>query len=361
VSTLNKTPLYKLHLELNAKMVPFAGYKMPVQYPSGIIEEHLHCRHHAGFFDISHMGQFVISGLSAAQELEKLSPGNINGLAIGQQRYAVLTNDSGGIIDDIIVTRRESGFLIVVNAACKDKDYAHLKHHLPDHCRIEILQDQALFALQGPSAANIMAQLSEQASKLLFMQACHTRIADLDCFISRCGYTGEDGFEISIANQHAETMAKLLLAFNEVAPIGLGARDTLRLEAGLSLYGHELSETITPVEAGLKWTFRKDATNFPGAEFIQSRLKTTPAIKRVGLQLEGRIPARQNTELFDSLDNKVGLVTSGSFSPSLERPIALGLIDSSNKDPVLFAKVRNRTITANISPLPFVTHHYLRS
>jgi len=342
-------------------MVPFAGYAMPVQYPTGIIEEHLHCRQHAGFFDISHMGQFVITGPSVAQELEKLTPGNITGLEIGQQRYAVLTNDIGGIIDDIIVTRRESDFLIVVNAACKDKDYAHLKHHLPDHCRIGILQDQALFALQGPSAAKVMAQLSEQVSKLLFMQARHTRIADMDCFVSSCGYTGEDGFEISVENQHAETLAKQLLAFNEVTPIGLGARDTLRLEAGLSLYGHELSETISPVEAGLKWTFRKNATNFPGAEIIQSQLKTASTKKRVGLQIEGRIPIRQNTELFDSLDNKVGLVTSGSFSPSLESPIALGLVDSSNKDPVLFAKVRNRTITANITPLPFVPHNYQRS
>ena len=361
MSTLNKTPLYKLHLELNAKMVPFAGYEKPVQYPSGIIEEHLHCRQHAGFFDISHMGQFVISGLSVAQELEKLTPGKISRLAIGQQRYAVLTNENGGIIDDIIVTRRESDFLIVVNAACKDKDYTHLKHHLPDHCTIKILQDQALFALQGPSAEKVMAQMSEQASKLLFMHACHTRISDIDCFISRCGYTGEDGIEISVENQHAETLAKQLLAFSEVAPIGLGARDTLRLEAGLSLYGHELSETISPVEAGLKWTFRKDATNFPGAEIIQSQLKSTPTKKRVGLQIEGRIPIRQNTELFDSQDNKVGLVTSGSFSPSLKSPIALGLIDSDNKDPVLFAKVRNRTIIANIAPLPFVPHNYQRS
>ena len=342
-------------------MVPFAGYEMPVQYPSGIIEEHLHCRQHAGFFDISHMGQFVITGLSIAQELEKLSPGNITRLAIGQQRYSVLTNDNGGIIDDIIVTRRESDFLVVVNAACKDKDYAHLKHHLPGHCRIEILQNQALFALQGPSAAKVMAQLSEPASKLLFMQACHTRIADLDCFISRCGYTGEDGFEISIANQHAETLAKLLLAFSEVAPIGLGARDTLRLEAGLSLYGHELSETISPVEAGLKWTFRKDATDFPSDKIIQSQLKTGAAKKRVGLQIDGKIPVRQNTELFDSLDNHVGFVTSGGYSPSLKSPIALGLIDSGNNDPVLFAKIRNRTITANITSLPFVPHNYLRS
>lgn len=361
VSTLTKTPLYKLHLELDAKMVPFAGYEMPVQYPSGIIEEHLHCRQYAGFFDISHMGQFLITGQSVAQALEKLSPGNISGLAIGQQRYAVLTNAEGGIIDDIIITRRASDFLIVVNAACKDKDFALLKHHLPDHCKIEILQDQALFALQGPLAAKVMAQLSEQASRLLFMQACYTRISDLDCFISRCGYTGEDGFEISITNQHAESLAKLLLAFNEVTPIGLGARDTLRLEAGLSLYGHELGETTTPVEAGLKWTFRKDATDFPGDNIILSQLKSGATKKRVGLQVEGKIPIRQNTELFDSLGNKVGLVTSGSFSPSLERPIALALIDSSNKDPVLFAKVRNRTITANISQLPFVPHNYQRS
>ncbi len=361
MSKLIQTPLHNLHLELGAKMVPFAGYEMPLQYTSGIIQEHLHCREQAGFFDISHMGQCLITGQSAAEELEKLTPGNITGLKTGQQRYTLLTNETGGIIDDIIITCTERGFVVIVNAACKEKDFTHLKHYLSAQCEIEIYQDRALFSLQGPATAKVMTQLCEQASKLSFMQACTGTIAGMECFISRCGYTGEDGFEISIANHYAETLAKQLLDFSEVAPIGLGARDTLRLEAGLSLYGHELNETISPVEAGLKWTFRKHATNFPGADIIQSQLQSGSNKKRVGLMVEGKIPVRQNCELFDSHDNLIGLVTSGSFSPSLGKPIALALIDSSYKESVLYAKVRNRTITANITPLPFITPHYYRS
>ncbi|MCF6251644.1 MAG: glycine cleavage system aminomethyltransferase GcvT [Methylococcaceae bacterium] len=358
---LIKTPLYNLHLELDAKMVPFAGYKMPVQYTSGIIQEHLHCRKHVGFFDISHMGQCIITGKTSAQELEKLTPGNISGLKSGQQRYTVLTNKNGGIIDDIIITRTESGFFIIVNAACKEKDFTHLKQHLSEHCEVKVLQDQALFAIQGPASAIIMAQLSAPASELSFMQTCTTQISDMPCFISRCGYTGEDGFEISIANQYAESLAKQLLAFDQVEAIGLGARDTLRLEAGLCLYGHELSETISPVEAGLKWTFRKDVDNFLGADTIQSQLKQGATNKRVGLLIEGKIPIRSGSDLFDSQNIKIGLVTSGSFSPSMNKPIALALIDSGYKEQVLYATVRSRTIIANISSLPFIPHRYHRS
>jgi aminomethyltransferase len=361
MSELIKTPLYKLHLKLAAKMVPFAGYEMPLQYATGIIQEHKHCREQAGFFDISHMGQCFITGQSVAEALEKLTPSNITGLKTGQQRYTVLTNDNGGIIDDIIITRTESGFLVVVNAACKEKDFAHLKRHLPEHCHCEMLQDRALFALQGPKAATIMGQLSEQASKLSFMQACNTQIAGMTCFISRCGYTGDDGFEISIENHFAEALAKQLLAFNEVAPIGLGARDTLRLEAGLSLYGHELTETISPVEAGLKWIFRKNATNFIGADIIQAQLKSGTSKVRVGLAIDGKLPVRKDCEVYDSQNNRIGLVTSGSFSPSLEKPIALALIDSNYKESTVFAKVRNHAITANITQLPFIPHRYKRS
>ncbi len=361
MSELKKTPLHALHLELRAKMVAFAGYEMPVRYHSGIIQEHLYCRQHAGFFDISHMGQCLITGSSAAQELETLTPGNITGLQTGQQRYALLTNKNGGIIDDIIITRLASGFLVIVNAACKEKDFAHLKQQLSNHCEITPLQDQALFALQGPAATDVIAQLAEQASKLSFMQGCYTHIEQIECFISRSGYTGEDGFEISIANQQAEALAKKILAFNQVTAIGLGARDTLRLEAGLSLYGHELSETISPVEAGLTWTFRNNATNFPGAEIIQAQLKAGATKKRIGLMIEGKIPLRQNTELFDSQNNRVGLVTSGSFSPSLKKSIALGFVDSANKDQTLIAKVRHHTVTAHITPLPFIPHRYQRS
>ncbi|MCK4841030.1 MAG: glycine cleavage system aminomethyltransferase GcvT [Methylococcales bacterium] len=360
MSELKTTPLYKLHLNLGAKMVAFAGYEMPVQYGSGIIQEHLHCRELAGLFDISHMGQFLITGLSVAEELETLVPGNISGLKNGQQRYTVLTNENGGIIDDIIITHLESGFLVVVNAACKEKDFAHLKQHLSNRCTIEDLHDQALLALQGPAAAQVMAQLSKQASELSFMQACSAQIADMTCFISRCGYTGEDGFEISIDNIHAETLANKLLTFNEIKAIGLGARDTLRLEAGLSLYGHELNDSISPVEAGLKWTFRKDATNYLGANILQHQLLSGTTRRRVGLIVDGKAPVRENTELFDDQDQLVGLVTSGSFSPSLGKPIALALINSHYKEAVLYAKVRKRMITVNIVSLPFIPHRYQR-
>ena len=361
MSELKRTALYQLHLNLDAKMVAFAGYEMPVQYGSGIIQEHLHCREQAGFFDISHMGQFLITGPTVAEELETLVPSDITGLKRGQQRYTVLTNKNGGIIDDIIITCLESGFLAVVNAACKEKDFTHLKHHLSNQCEIKILQDKALLALQGPASAQIMAQLSKHAAELKFMQACSAHIADMECFISRCGYTGEDGFEISVNNIHVETLAKRLLSFSEVKPVGLGARDTLRLEAGLSLYGHELNDSISPVEAGLKWTFRKGATNFLGADIIQTQSLSDTSRRRVGLIIEGKIPVRENTELFDDQDQSVGFVTSGSFSPSLGKPIALALINSGHKAPVLFAKIRKHLITLNIAPLPFIPHRYQRS
>jgi len=360
VSKLKKTPLYPLHTELAAKMVAFAGYEMPVQYPSGIIQEHKHCRAQAGFFDISHMGQCLISGPCVAEELEKLTPSNIIGLKTGQQRYTVLTNEKGGIIDDIIITRSEQGFLIVVNAACKEKDFAHLKQSLSSQCQIKVLHEQALFALQGPAAATIMAQLSLAASKLSFMHACHSQIAGIDCTISRCGYTGEDGFEISIANQYAETLAQQLLAFQQVKPIGLGARDTLRLEAGLSLYGHELTESISPIEAGLKWTFRNSLSGFLGDKIIQHQLEHGSNRTRVGLIIDGKIPVRENSELFDSQNNNIGFVSSGSFSPSLEKPIALAVINRLNKEQTLYAKVRKQIITLHITPLPFVPHRYQR-
>ena len=360
MSELQKTILYPVHIELGAKMVSFAGYNMPLQYPSGIIQEHLHCRDQAGFFDISHMGQCIITGTSVAKELEKLVPSDITSLSIGQQRYTVLTNTSAGIIDDIIITRLNPGYLIVVNAACKEKDFSHLKQHLPATCKIEILQNQALLAIQGPSAKEVISQLSKQATELAFMQSCTTQIADMPCIISRCGYTGEDGFEISIANQNAEVLAKQILSFEQVKPIGLGARDTLRLEAGLCLYGHEIDETITPIEAGLKWTFRKSPTKFLGSNIIQSQINTGVSKKRIGLIVDGKIPVRQNTELFDNQNNFVGIVTSGSFSPTLGKPIALALINNSNNDQTLYAKVRNRLLPVNKTQLPFVQHRYQR-
>ncbi len=359
---LKQTPLYSLHLELGAKMVPFAGYQMPVQYRKGILHEHLHCRSHVGFFDISHMGQCLILGDAAASELERLTPGNITGLKPGDQKYSVLTNNDGGIIDDIIVTRIDAGLMIVVNAACKDKDFGHLKQHLSDRCDFKERPEHALFALQGPAAASIMRKYSVQTAELSFMQALETEINGLKCSISRSGYTGEDGFEISVANLDAEPLARLLLAEDEVEPIGLGARDTLRLEAGLSLYGHELNESITPVEAGLQWTFKKGHDQFPGASKILGQLQHGSEKIRAGLLVTGKIPVREGSIVTTPEGVAVGQVTSGSFSPSLGQPIAMALLErnTASLGNTLYARVRDRQIEVTVSKLPFIPHRYHR-
>ena len=371
---LKQTPLYNLHLKLGAKMVPFAGYHMPLQYDKGIIHEHLHCRSQAGFFDISHMGQCLILGDSAAGELERLTPSDITGLKSGKQKYTVLTNNDGGIIDDIIITRIDSGLMIIVNAACKDKDFAHLKSHLSGQCEFKELPDHALFALQGPLAATVMQKYSADAAGLSFMQACETEINGIPCTISRSGYTGEDGFEISVANQYAEQLACLLLAEDAVEAVGLGARDTLRLEAGLSLYGHELNETITPVEAGLQWVFKKSfgsaqdrsfgplRTKFPGADKILDQLQQGTEKIRAGLLVESKIPVRDGCEIINSEDNVIGHVTSGGFSPSLGKPVAMALLDpaSAGLGNTLYAIVRDRKIAVTVTKLPFIPHRYHR-
>ncbi|MGR8997849.1 MAG: glycine cleavage system aminomethyltransferase GcvT [Gammaproteobacteria bacterium] len=388
---LKQTPLYHLHLELGAKMVPFAGYQMPVQYSKGIIHEHLHCRSHAGFFDISHMGQCLILGDDAAGELERLTPGNINGLKANEQKYTVLTNNDGGIIDDIIITRIDSGLMIIVNAACKDKDFTYLKNHLSGRCTFKELPEHALFALQGPSAAAVIGKFSADAAALLFMHACATEINGIPCNISRSGYTGEDGFEISVANQYAEQLACLLLAEDEVEPVGLGARDTLRLEAGLCLYGHELNEAITPVEAGLQWLIKKGSFGsaqdkssdsgssersrtaqdkssglaqgkFPGADKILHQLKNGAEKIRAGLLVESKIPVREGSVVTDNEDRVIGYVTSGSFSPSLGQPIAMALLErnSAGLSNTLYAKVRDRKIAVTVTSLPFIRHRYRR-
>ena len=359
---LKQTALYDLHLELGAKMVPFAGYQMPLQYSKGIIHEHLHCRSHAGFFDISHMGQCLILGDSAASELERLTPSDICGLKSGRQKYTVLTNCDGGIIDDIIITRIDSGLMIIVNAACKYKDFAYLKSHLSGQCDFKELPDHALFALQGPAAATVMQKHSADAAGLSFMQACETQINSIPCNISRSGYTGEDGFEISVANLYAERLACLLLAEDEVEVIGLGARDTLRLEAGLSLYGHELNETITPVEAGLQWVIKKSHNQFPGAEKILNQLQNGTEKIRAGLVVESKIPVRDGAVIINNEDKVVGHVTSGSFSPSLNKPVAMALLDrnSVSLGNPLYAIVRDRKIAVTVTKLPFIPHRYHR-
>lgn len=371
---LKQIPLYNLHLKLGAKMVPFAGYQMPVQYSKGIIHEHLHCRSHAGFFDISHMGQCLILGDGAAGELERLTPSDITGLKPGTQKYTVLTNNDGGIIDDIIITRIDTGLMIIVNAACKDKDFTYLKSHLSEHCDFKELPDHALFALQGPTAATIMRKFSAEAVALTFMQACATEINGIPCTVSRSGYTGEDGFEISVANQYAEQLACLLLAEDEVEAVGLGARDTLRLEAGLCLYGHELNEAITPVEAGLQWVIKKPFDfaqgrsfdfakgKFPGAEKILNQLQYGGEKIRVGLVAESKIPVRDGSVIINNEDRVIGHVTSGGFSPSLGKPVAMALLDrvSASLGNTLYAMVRDRKIAVTVTGLPFIPHRYHR-
>ncbi len=362
MSDLNKTPLYDLHLELGAKMTAFAGFAMPVQYAQGIIHEHLHCRSQVGLFDISHMGQCRVSGDNAAAELDKLTLGGMTDLAIGAQKYTVLTNADGGVIDDIIVTRIESGLSIIVNAGCKDKDFAYLRQQLPVDCVFEYCADLALLALQGPQAMSVLATFSPDVNDLRFMQSSATTIQEIPCSISRSGYTGEDGFEISVPQTQAEQLARILLAKEGVEPIGLGARDTLRLEAGLPLYGHELTEQITPIEAGLQWLLKKGHADFPGAAKILQQRQNGTETRRVGLSIEGKMPVREGCLLYDHEDRQIGYVTSGSFAPSLNRPVAMALLERNFSDigRVLYAKVRDRLVTVNVCALPFVPHRYRR-
>ncbi|MCX7094592.1 MAG: glycine cleavage system aminomethyltransferase GcvT [Methylobacter sp.] len=366
---LKQTPLYNLHLELGAKMVPFAGYLMPLQYTNGTLHEHLHCRSRAGLFDISHMGQCLILGDNAVQGIEQLAPGNIAGLALGEQKYTVLTNNDGGIIDDIVITRLDSGLMIIVNAACKDKDFEHLYKHLAGLCCFNELSGQSLLALQGPAAASIIERFSEQAAELSFMHACGTYIGGIKCNISRSGYTGEDGFEILVGNDYAEPLARLLLAEDGVEPIGLAARDTLRLEAGLCLYGHELNESITPVEAGLQWLFKKNYSQqpfglaqdkFPGADTILDQLHNGSKKIRAGLLVNSKIPVREGSEIYNNQGMSVGYVSSGGFSPSLGRPIAMAQLDRTfaKLGNTLYAQVRDHRIEMRVTPLPFIPHRY---
>jgi aminomethyltransferase len=360
MTALKKTVLHSLHISLSAKMVAFAGYHMPLHYADGIIKEHLHCRQKMGLFDISHMGQITIQSSSAAEEIETLTPGNIKDLQLGQQRYIILTNKTGGIIDDVIISRTDTGFLLVVNAVCKEKVFKHLQNNLSAQCKVEWLQKQVLMALQGPMASQLMRQLSSTAATLCFMQSCTTQIEHMPCRISRCGYTGEDGFEISIANQYAESLARKLLCFDFVKPIGLGARDTLRLEAGLGLYGNEFNESISPVEAELSWTFRPNAAHYLGAEIIREQQKTAISMRLVGIVSEQKSILRGKTILHDDNDAVIGFVSSGGYSPSLKRPIALAFIKTTYNKNKLIALVRKHKVIAQITRLPFVPHRYHR-
>jgi glycine cleavage system T protein (aminomethyltransferase) len=357
-----KTALYSLHLDHGAKMVIFAGYQMPLHYKKGILHEHRQTRSRAGFFDISHMGQIMLSGDNVAGELEQLCPGNITGLQVGQQLYTVFTNAQGGVKDDLIIIRLVDQYMLIVNAACKVNDLAHIQTHLAEHCHVQELGAHSLFALQGPKAATIMQQFSTSAAALSFMTACNAELAGIPCLVSRSGYTGEDGFEISVANEYAVALADLLLAQNGVEPVGLGARDSLRLEAGLCLYGHELTESITPVEAGLQWIVKGQRSNYAGAEIIQDQLQHGLQKKRVGLQAEGRALVRDGCEIINDKDAVVGQVTSGGFGPSVGQPIAMAYIqiDEAYLGNKLFTLLRNRRVSLSICSLPFVPHRYHR-
>ena len=362
---LRRTPLYELHRARGAKMVPFAGYEMPVQYPTGIIAEHLHTRAQAGLFDVSHMGQIRLHGAGAASALEVLVPGDLQALAPQRMRYTLLLNEKGGILDDLMVTRVEDGLMLVVNAACKEADLAHLQAQLDRAVMIEPHFDRALLALQGPAAAAVLARYAAGVERMPFMSAAELSIAGAPCFVTRSGYTGEDGFEISVAADHAAEVAERLLNEPEVKPIGLGARDTLRLEAGLCLYGHDIDETTTPIEAALAGTLgkrRRAEGGFPGASIILRQLAEGPARKRIGIRPDGRAPAREGTAIVDPAGKPIGTVTSGGFGPSVNAPIAMGYVDAahSNEGIALPLIVRDVPRPAHAAPLPFVHTRYYR-
>jgi aminomethyltransferase len=369
--SLQHTPLHALHLELGARMVPFAGYDMPVQYPLGVMKEHLHSREQAGLFDVSHMGQIRLTGANAAKALEALVPVDIIDLPVGMQRYAMFTNPQGGILDDLMVANLgDDQLFLVVNAACKDQDLAHLRAHLGDQCTVEPLFEQrALLALQGPAAVTVLARLAPGVATMTFMQFAAVSIDGSDCYVSRSGYTGEDGFEISVPAERAEALARRLLAEPEVAAIGLGARDSLRLEAGLCLYGHDMNSETTPIEASLLWAISKArrsdgarAGGFPGAEVIFAQQRDGIARKRVGLLPQERTPVREGAEVVDAEGKVVGSVCSGGFGPTLGAPVAMAYVDTAHSalDSDLWAVVRGKRVAVKVSKMPFVVQRYYR-
>ena len=379
-SELISTPLHALHVELGARMVPFAGYAMPVQYPAGILAEHLHTRQSAGLFDISHMGQVALRGDAAAAALETLVPMDIQGLAEGKQRYALFTNAQGGILDDLMVIPRQRAdgggqeLFLIVNAACKAQDIALLQT-LSDRCEVVPMPEQALLALQGPQAVQTFARLVPQAADLVFMTGAWMDVpaagGPIRIFATRSGYTGEDGLEISVAAADADRLARLLLSLPEVKPIGLGARDTLRLEAGLCLYGHDIDASTTPTEAGLTWAIQKvrrtggaRAGGFPGADIILSQIDnpTLAPRRRIGLIGLDRTPVREGVDLLGADGRHAGRVTSGSFAPSAGGPVAMAYVTAEFAVPggTLYAQVRGRAVPMQLQPMPFVPHRYWR-
>ena len=366
---LLKTPLHALHMELGAKMVPFAGYDMPVNYRSGILAEHRQCRESAALFDVSHMGQLRLIGDDAAAALETLVPVDVVDLAQGKQRYAFFTNTSGGLLDDLMITRREGDLFVIVNAACKAADMRHLHTNIGHRCRIVPLPDRALLALQGPKAIDALARLNPAVAKLTFMTGGTVMFDGVECFVTRSGYTGEDGFEISVPAEAAVALAKRLLSQPEVKPAGLGARDTLRLEAGLCLYGHDINETTTPVEAGLTWAIQKvrrpggaRAGHYPGAAVVEGQLATGPQIKRAGLIGLERVPVREGAPIIDAQGHKLGKVTSGTLSPTLNKPVAMAYLalNHAEMNHEVYAEVRGNRQPMRVVPMPFAPHRYHR-
>lgn len=361
-----KTPLYSLHKELGGKMVPFANYLMPVQYPLGVMAEHKHTREQAGLFDVSHMGQIVITGDGADVWLETLVPGNIIDLKPGSIRYTMFTNEDGGILDDLMITKRDNDIFMVVNAACKEQDIAHMRAHLPDHLKLNELTDRALIALQGPMAAAVIARYIPDAKEQNFMSYLEAKIDGVACFISRCGYTGEDGHEISIPADRAEDICRLLLSEPEVEAIGLGARDSLRLEAGLCLFGHDITIKTTPIEGALEWSIgkrRREQGGFPGADKILEQIASKNIKrKRVGILPDGRAPAREGTQVLDADDNVIGKITSGGFGPTFGGPIAMGYVKTefSEKGTKVYLAVRKKKLEARVEAMPFVPQQYFR-
>src|SRR6056297_3693007 len=372
--TLRKTPLYDLHVELGAKMVPFAGYQMPVQFPLGVMKEHLHTRGAAGLFDVSHMGQVIVrAGKSydvAALAMEKLVPVDLAGLPEGRQRYGFFTNDQGGILDDLMLANRGDHLFIVVNAACKAADIAHIQNGLPG-CAVEEISDRALLALQGPQAEEVLADILPGVRDMRFMDVAVFESSFGALWVSRSGYTGEDGFEISVETAQAEELARAVLAHDAVEPIGLGARDSLRLEAGLCLYGHDIDSSASPVEAAFTWAIQKvrrtggdRAGGFPGADRILSEITDGAPRRRVGLRPTGRAPMREGTPLFSSESSAapVGSVTSGGFGPSVDAPVAMGYVaaEFAGVDTVLYGELRGKRLPVRVASLPFVAAGFKR-
>ncbi|MDE7547907.1 glycine cleavage system aminomethyltransferase GcvT [Acetobacter fabarum] len=374
-SSLLHTPLYTLHQDFGGKMVPFAGYSMPLQYTDGIMAEHRHVREQVGLFDVSHMGQVRIRARSgnvedAARALERLVPADIVGLKTNRQRYTQFTNTSGGILDDLMVIALEECLLLVVNAACKQADFAHMQDNLAD-CLVEQLEDRALLALQGPLAQDVLSSFDADAASMRFMDVCMLEIDGARCIVSRSGYTGEDGYEISLSAKDADRVARQLLQHQQVRLIGLGARDSLRLEAGLCLYGSDIDETTTPVEAALEWSIQKSrrtggarAGGFPGADIILEQLEKGVTRRRVGLLPTGRAPVRHGAPLYAdaALADKVGEVTSGAFGPTLEAPVAMGYVATPHAavHTELVAELRGRGVPARVAALPLVPARFRR-